>query len=49
MKRTTIILIYLVFSSFLIAQTSSMTLEGTGTPATSAHMTITESGGKYAP
>jgi hypothetical protein len=48
MKRTTIILIYLVFSSFLIAQTSSMTLEGTGTPATSAHMTITESGGKYA-
>ncbi len=34
--------------TFLHAQTSSMTLEGTGTPATSAHMTITENGGNYA-
>ncbi len=48
MKKTLIILLSMFVCSFLYAQTSSMTLEGTGTPATSAHMTITESGGKYA-
>ena len=48
MKKTYFILILLLFSSFLRAQTSSMTLYGTGTPATSAHMIITEAGGEYA-
>jgi len=47
-KNTLNILILLLFSSFLWAQTSSMTLYGTGTPATSSHMIITESGGNYA-
>ena len=56
MKKTHVILILFLCCSFLCAQSaslaisppSSMTLEGTGTPATSAHMTITESGGNYA-
>jgi len=48
MKKIYFVLIVVLFSSLLWAQTSSMTLQGTGTAATSAHMIVTENGGNYA-